>query len=122
MIAVTYSEKINPSDLLVVCAEHPEIGYIFWYFVYEGDVNMPDHYGLTVNHSMATRLKPALRKANNRVTSSFIWHIDYAHYSISELIRNTNLTTKDLFEWAVRAEWVERFVTDDNSFEGDVWG
>lgn len=67
---------------------------------------------------MATRLKSGWRKANNRVTSSFIWKIDYDHYSIIELIRNTNLTTKGLFEWAVRAEWVERVVTDDNSFGG----
>ena len=44
-----------PADLLVVCAEHPVIGTVFWYFVYEGDVNMPDYYGLTVYPTLATR-------------------------------------------------------------------
>ena len=120
-MVVVDNEK-SSADLLVVCAEHPTIGNVFWYFVYEGDVNMPDFYGLTVDPSLATRLKPDWCKVNNRITLSFIRHVDFIHPLITELVRNSNLTPGELLQWAISAEWNERVVTGDCLFKGTIWG
>jgi hypothetical protein len=46
---------------VVVAAQHPTLGQVYWYFVDESDCNAPDHYGLTLHVDLAHRMLPGWR-------------------------------------------------------------
>lgn len=46
-------EVRDPSGYVLVFAEHPIIGRVFWVYINESDVHAPDYYGLSMQQELA---------------------------------------------------------------------
>lgn len=55
----------DPTGCVVVVAEHPVLGRVFWTFVNESDVNAPDYFGLTLHQKHASWIPAGWRKDRN---------------------------------------------------------
>lgn len=55
----------DPAGCVVVVAEHPVLGRVFWAFVNESDVNAPDYFGLTLHQKHASWIPAGWRKDQN---------------------------------------------------------
>ncbi|MFC6299087.1 hypothetical protein [Pseudomonas spelaei] len=47
-------EKRNPTGYVVIVADHPVLGRVYWAYVDESEVNAPDYYGLTLDLKRAS--------------------------------------------------------------------
>ncbi|WP_208952335.1 hypothetical protein [Rahnella sp. ChDrAdgB13] len=94
------------SKKVVVCSMHPVIGRVFWKYTYEGDVNMPDYFGLTTDISSAVVLEPDWRQPPLRVTEDFIYHIDFDNGSFKRgVLGNSGISTEEFISWAYSTKW-----------------
>lgn len=44
----------DPTGYVVIAAEHPVLGRVFWAYFDESEVNAPDYYGLTLDSNRAS--------------------------------------------------------------------
>jgi len=89
------------SKKVVVCAVHSIIGRVFWKYTYEGDVNMPDCFGLTTDISSAVVLDTDWRMYQDRITEDFIYNIDFDKDSFKiNIMGSSGITTEAFISWA----------------------
>ncbi|MMZ45393.1 hypothetical protein D3C81_131770 [compost metagenome] len=94
------------SKKVVVCATHSVIGRVFWKYTYEGDVNMPDYFGLTTEISSAVVLDADWRKYPVRVNEDFIYNIDFNNNSFKRNVLGSNgISVEEFISWAYRTTW-----------------
>ncbi|WP_432413676.1 hypothetical protein [Pantoea allii] len=89
------------SKKVVVCAAHSVIGRVFWKYTYEGDVNMPDYFGLTTDISSAVVLDADWRKYQVRITEDFIYNVDFDNGSFKRnIFGSSGITAEAYISWA----------------------
>lgn len=52
----------SPTGYVVIVAEHPVLGRVYWAYFDESEVNAPDYYGLTLDLNRASRAPAGWRK------------------------------------------------------------
>ena len=52
----------SPTGYVVIVAEHPVLGRVYWAYFDESEVNTPDYYGLTLDLNRASRAPVGWRK------------------------------------------------------------
>jgi hypothetical protein len=97
---------MSTKQKVVIYAEHPVIGRVYWDYTYEGDVNMPDYFGLATDISSAIVLEADWRDYQTRITEEFIDHVDFDSSSFKQrVIGNSGVSCNDFIAWAYRTEW-----------------
>ncbi|UJD87693.1 hypothetical protein FS594_02150 [Rahnella aquatilis] len=94
------------SKKAVVCATHSVIGRVFWKYTYEGDVNMPDYFGLTTDISSTVVLDADWRKYEVRITEDFIYNVDFDNGSFKvNIMTSSGITAEEFTSWAYSMTW-----------------
>ncbi|HEY3589430.1 MAG TPA: hypothetical protein VGL07_04990 [Buttiauxella sp.] len=85
---------------------HSIIGFVFWKYTYEGDVNMPDYFGLTTDISSAVVLQADWRKYPVRITEDFIDNIDFDLGSFKrDVLGSSGISAEEFISWAYSTTW-----------------
>lgn len=141
-----YVARRTVSSAVVVAARHPVVGLVYWRFVDESSVNLPDHYGLTTSIDLAYRFKagavPFVRFKNeihDRNTMEGVGGHDdeYGPYDVviptgdfRSIAGSAGLEAAALRQWFEGASWVEcpappviRYIADFDGYLGyrPVW-
>ncbi|EMX9180757.1 hypothetical protein AAH354_003238 [Citrobacter sedlakii] len=94
------------SKIVFVFADHLVIGRVFLDYTYEGDVGMPDYFGLTTDISSATVLDADWRKFSVRITEDFIRKIDFYNGSfMRNILGSSGISAEDFITWAYHTSW-----------------
>eukprot|EP01132_Coremiostelium_polycephalum_P022129 gene22129-26262_t len=67
-------EVRSPDGWLLVAADHPTLGRLYWRYCDESDVNAADFYGITDNIRLASWIKAGWRDKD-------VWADDYSDMS-----------------------------------------
>ncbi|AUH01856.1 hypothetical protein CWC46_19855 [Prodigiosinella confusarubida] len=70
---------------------------VFWRYIYEGDVNMPDYSGLTTRIFSAIALDADWREHQFSITDSFIYHVDVDEGSFKRNVIGSRGLSSDEF-------------------------
>ncbi|MBI6907116.1 hypothetical protein [Pseudomonas palleroniana] len=98
-----------PDGWLLVAADHPTLGRLYWRYCDESDVNAADFYGVTDNIRLASWIKAGWRDKD-------VWADDYSDMSsfvarrfIQELLNPDRYDTNyfELFNWDDESEDLE---------------
>lgn len=99
------------SKKIFVFADHLVIGRVFLDYTYEGDVGMPDYFGLTTDISSATAFDAEwryadLRKFSVRITEDFIRKVDFYNGSfMRKILGSSGISAEDFITWAYHTSW-----------------
>ncbi|EPL06818.1 MULTISPECIES: hypothetical protein [Pseudomonas] len=102
-------EVRSPDGWLLVAADHPTLGRLYWRYCDESDVNAADFYGITDNIRLASWIKAGWRDKD-------VWADDYSDMSsfvarrfIQELLNPDRYDTNyfELFNWDDESEDLE---------------